>query len=244
MIGICKGGPTMSPCYGCYHERREGSFHSPPMPHQLPMLCQPQEVQILWTVKKVPRQLHAIGELRPDQKVPRWPHAMGELKILICTDTKRHAGWLHTEGVPWREDGPGQLAQQHGNVRWHSPKKGDKPCNDGGKPKTWSKRTPVQHQNTGRLPVAPTIMAGGLAVDWCNTMWDGGSGTTEGCPNNPILSACHNLSPISSNSWSRKSSLWQVLMQKTASFHHHHYHCCCHHLLRIQSPPPCTLPNE
>ena len=106
------------------------------------------------------------------------------------------------------------------------------------------RRTPAQCWDVGRLPVAPIIMAGGSATDWCNTAGDiGGQNHPQLRVRTWTSSACHNFSPVSSDSWSRKSPLWQVLMQETASFccqhqcHHHHHHChCC--LLRIQSPPP------
>ena len=73
--------------------------------------------------KKVPRWLHTMGNLRPDQKVPRWPPAMGELEILICMNTKGCPGQLHTKGAPLR-NGPSHLAPQGINVRWHLMKGG------------------------------------------------------------------------------------------------------------------------
>ena len=65
-------------------------------------------------------------------------------------------------------------------------RKGTSARNDRGRPKVWGRRMPVWHQDAGGLPVALTVMAGGLAAEQCNTM--GASGlcmTTEGGSNHP-----------------------------------------------------------
>ena len=108
----------------------------------------------------------------------------------------------------------------------------------------WHRRMLVWCQNAGRLPVAPTIMEGGSVAGWHNTTGEHKLGMmTEGGPNHTDWGWG---SPISSGSWSRKSSLWWALRQETTSFHHHcqchHHHYCC--LLRIHSPPACSQMNR
>ena len=196
--------------------------------HWLPMLCKPQEVQILWTVRtKFSGNLMPWVNWRKPRCIPGNFMPKGHHKGRTNQVTQLH-----------KMEILGDIHQR----------KGTSAGNERGRPEVQGRRMPAWHWDAGGLPVAPSIMLRRISnqlIQHCSILWirygDGGR------PKPPqlrmwTLSAHHNLSPISSDSWSRKSPLWQVLMQETASFchhhwcHHHHHHCC--HLLRIQSPPP------
>ena len=165
---------------------------------------------------------------------------------------KKVPRWLHAEGALQRENEPGHPAWQDGNIGWHSLKEGYQCHKQQGKVQGVRQKNAsmtLRHRWATSCPHYHGRRVSNRLMQHCRRWWVGHDDV--GRPKPPqmrmrmwTLRACCNSSPVSSDSWGRKSPLQWVLMQETASFcchcwhHHHHYHCCCYCFLRIQSPPP------
>ena len=186
--------------------------------------------------KKVPRRLHTMGKLRPDQKIPRWPPAKGGLEILICMNTKRHPGQLHAKGALLRNGPSHPVTQFHkmemlGDICWWEVPLPGKAQGAG----WWNTHMTPRHKWAISCPHHHDRWLRQHHKKWH-------IGQDEGRHKPPHLkrkmwtSGAHcNLSPTSSNSWVRKSSLQGALMFEMAFFCHHcwcHHHPHHHHLLK------------